>query len=88
MIYALSMVLSFCGVFLKGFQLKNIQGEHYKTLTLTSYLIALFEVATVTMIVQGGWWIALSAGTGGAAGMLMSIYAHKRLFPDLKSISK
>lgn len=80
MIYALSTVLSFCGVFLKGFQLKNVLGDHYKTLALTSYLIAFFEVATITMVVQGGWWIALSAGTGGAAGMLASIYTHKRVF--------
>lgn len=80
MIYVLSIIISFAGVFLKGFQLKNIMGKHYKTLALVSYLIAAFEVATISIIIQGGWWTALSAGTGGALGMLTSIFVHERVF--------
>lgn len=80
MIYLLSVVVSFCSVFLKGFQIKNVQHSHYLSMTLTSFLITLFEVATVTLIVKGGWWIALSAGFGGAAGMVLSVWLHKRIF--------
>ncbi len=80
MIYAASILLSFAGVFLKGFQIKNITGGHYKTLAVVSYLIAAFEVATVSIIVHGGWWVALTSGTGGALGMLTSLYVHKRIF--------
>jgi uncharacterized membrane protein YjjP (DUF1212 family) len=79
-IYPVSMVLSFFAVFLKGFQLKNVQHDQYGAIALTSYAIAFFEVATVTLILKGGWWIALTSGTGGALGMLFSIYAHRRIF--------
>lgn len=78
-IYALSMFLSFCGVFLKGLQIKNMQHSNLKSIVVVSYGIAFFEVATVTMIVKGGWWIAASAGTGGALGILTSIYVHRKL---------
>lgn len=80
MLYVVSAVISFCSVFLKGFQIKNVQFNQYKLIAVTSYLIAFFEVATVTIIVKGGWLVALSAGTGATAGILLSVYLHKRIF--------
>lgn len=84
MLYFLSFIISFCAVFLKGFQIKNVQGNHLKSVAVTSYLIAAFEVITVTLIVKGGWWIILTAGTGGTLGMLISIKLHQRLFYESK----
>lgn len=83
-LYVASVLLSFAGVFLKGFQLKNVMGKHIKSLAMVSYLIAAFEVATVSIIVKGGWMIALTAGTGGALGMITSLYVHDRLFKGKK----
>lgn len=88
MLYLLSTVVSFIAVFLKGFQHKNVIGNHIRSVAVTSYLIALFDVATVTLVVHGGWWIALSSGTGAAIGMVASIKLHDKLYskpprPDL-----
>jgi hypothetical protein len=79
-IYGLSIIISFISVFLKGFQHKNVIGNHQKTVFITSYLMAAFDVATVTLIVKGGWPIALTSGTGAAFGMIAAIRLHDRLF--------
>lgn len=80
MIYVLSVVASFVSVFLKGFQTKNIIGGHTFALVVTGYLMALFDVITISLIVQVGWPIALTSGTGAAFGVLASIRFHDRLF--------
>lgn len=80
-IYALSVAVSFAAVFLKGFQQKNVIGNHQRTIFFTSYLIAAFDVAAVALIVKGGWPIAISSGTGAAFGMLAAIRFHDRIFP-------
>lgn len=80
MIYAVSVVVSFIACFLKGFQHKNVIGNHIKTVFVTSYVMAVFDVAAVTLIVQGGWPIALSSGTGAAFGMVVAIKFHNRIF--------
>lgn len=76
MIYALSVVVSFVAVFLKGFQHKNVIGNYLRSIFFTSYAMAAFDVIAVTLIVKGGWWIALSSGTGAAFGMIASIKVH------------
>ncbi len=80
MIYALSIFVSFIACFLKGFQHKNVIGGHIKTVFFTSWLMAAFDVAAVTLIVQGGWPIALSSGLGASVGMVAAIKLHDRLF--------
>lgn len=84
MIYVISCFVSFVAVALKGFQHKNVIGNHVKTVFLTSYLMAFFDVAAVTLIVKGGWPIALSSGTGAAFGMVFAIKLHDRIFGRLK----
>lgn len=79
-IYIVSVVVSFVAVFLKGFQHKNVIGNHQRSVFFTSYLMAAFDVATVTLIVQGGWLIALTSGTGAAFGMVAAIRFHDRIF--------
>lgn len=78
--YAVSVGVSFVSVFLKGFQHKNVIGNHVRTVFVTSYAMALFDVAAVTLIVKGGWPIALTSGTGAAFGMVAAIKLHDRIF--------
>lgn len=81
MIYLVSVVVSFIAVFLKGFQHKNVIGNHQGAVFFTSYAMAAFDVLAVSLIVQGGWPIALSSGTGAAFGMIAAIRFHDRIFP-------
>lgn len=81
-LYVLSAFVSFVSVFLKGFQHKNVIGNHVRSVFFTSYLMAAFDVAAVTLIVKGGWPIAISSGTGAAFGMVAAIKLHDRLFKD------
>lgn len=80
MIYVLSSFVSFIACFLKGFQHKNVIGGHIKTVFATSWLMAAFDVAAVTLIVQGGWPIAFSSGLGASIGMVVAIKSHDRIF--------
>jgi len=38
-----------------------------------------FDVATVTLIVKGGWWVALTSGIGAGFGMIAAMYAHNKV---------
>lgn len=79
-IYAISAIVSFTSCFLKGFQHKNVIGGHIKSVFFTSWMMAAFDVAAVTLIVKGGWPIALSSGLGASLGMVVAIKSHDRLF--------
>lgn len=80
MLYVISVSVSFIAVALKGFQHKNVIGNHVKAVFITSYLMAVFDVAAVTIIINGNWTIALSAGTGAAFGMVFAMKLHDRIF--------
>lgn len=79
-LYISAMLVSFLAVFLKGFQHKNVIGNHKKSIFFTSYLMASFDVATITLTVKGGWWMIPFVGTGAAFGMLLAVVLHDRLF--------
>lgn len=80
MIYILSVCISFIAIFLKGLQYKNINGSHYRAAFITSCLMMCFEVVTITLVIKGGWSIALSAGLGVAFGVVASMFVHDKLF--------
>ena len=80
MIYAVSVLVSFIAVLLKVFQQKNVVGHHFKTMAVTSYCMATFDVAAVTIIVHGGWWVVLTSGTGAAIGAVRGVLLHRKLF--------
>lgn len=73
---------TFVAVALKGFQHKNVIGNHLKSVVLTSYFMAIADVAATLLIISTGWTIAISAGSGAALGMLFSIKLHDRLFKN------
>jgi hypothetical protein len=80
MIYIISAIVSFTSCFLKDFQHKNVIGGHLRSVFFTSWLMAAFDVAAVTLIVKGGWPIALSSGLGASLGMVAAIKMHDRFF--------
>lgn len=81
-IYLTSIFVSFCAVFLKGFQHKNVIGNHQRAVVVTSFAMAAFEVASVNLIMRGGWPIAVTIGTGASLGMIAAIRLHDRLFRE------
>lgn len=80
MIYLLSFLTTFIGVGLKGFQHKNVIGNHLKSVFITSYVMAVFDVISVALVIQGGWTLVFSAGTGAALGMVLSIKFHDWIY--------
>ena len=78
-LYITSVFVSFCAVFLKGFQHKNVIGMHYRLTFVTSFVMACFDVATVSLIVKGGWPIAFSSSIGASIGMVAAMWSHSRL---------
>ena len=85
-LYFFSFITSFCAVFLKGFQHKNVIGNHVKAVFYTSFLMAGFDVVAITIVVKGDWTIAFSAGFGAALGMVSSMKFHDKLFKDKRNI--
>lgn len=79
-IYVTSVFASFVVVGLKGFQHKNVIANKTKSVFITSYLMAAGDVLLISLIVKGGWLIALTSGTGAAFGMVVSMKLHDRLF--------
>lgn len=81
MISLLALTVStFCAVFLKIFQQKNVIGGHRLSMVVTSYGIAAFEVVTITLIINVGWWAILASGTGGALACLFAVRLHDAIF--------
>jgi len=46
----------------------------------TSYLMAVGEIAVVLGVVDKGWPSIPWVGTGGAIGVTLSMYVHKKWF--------
>jgi len=72
-------LVAFATVFLRGFQHKNVIGHHIKAVVVTSYLMAICEVAFIGLIATRGWSVCFAAGTGAALGMVTSITLHDRI---------
>lgn len=77
-ILASSLAASFIAVGLRGFQQKNVQGNHYKLVFLTSYGIAAGDVVSIGFIAKFGWIMAFTTGTGAALGMVLAMWMHDR----------
>ena len=78
MIQITAFLVSFIAIFLRGFQQMNVIHSKYTMIAITSYLLALTDVAVVSIIVEHGWNTVLAQGTGAALGMLASVYIHNR----------
>lgn len=69
---------TFTMVFLKGFQHQNVIGGHFKLAFVFSYLMAITDVAVVSLVVSKGWAVTIPCGTGAAFGIIMSMWIHRR----------
>lgn len=70
-------IATFALVFLRGIQQQNVIHGHYILAALTPYLIACGEVASVLFVVDLGWPAIPYVGTGGALGIVSSMYLHR-----------
>jgi hypothetical protein len=77
-LYVASVLTSFISVFVKIFQTKNVMGNHQKLAFFTSYGVAVLDVATINFIIEGGWIIAVTSGTGAAFGVVAAMRVHDR----------
>jgi len=84
MIQLTAFLVSFVAIFLRGWQQKNVIHGKYTMIAITSYLLALTDVAVVGIIVEHGWGTVLAQGTGAALGMLASVYIHNRFVGENK----
>lgn len=66
-------------VFLRGIQQQNVIHGNYMAAALMPYLIAIAEVASVLLVVDTGWNAIPWVGTGGAVGIVFSMWLHRRL---------
>lgn len=71
--------LTFTSVFLRGFQHKNVIGDHRKSIFVTSYLMAVCDVLFIGLVSQKGWSVCFAAGTGAALAMIAAIMLHDKL---------
>lgn len=66
-------------VFMRGIQQQNVIHGHYLAAAITPYFIAMGEVATVLWVVDIGWQAVPWVGTGGAIGVTLSMWVHRRI---------
>lgn len=74
----LLMLSSFLLVFMRAMQQQNVIHRYYWWAAITSYAIAIGEVAIVYNVAQVGWTAIPWVGTGGALGVTLSMYVHNR----------
>lgn len=79
-IYTLSILVSFSLAFAKAFQTKVIVQGNRSLAFFMSMVITSCEVATVSFVVMTGWWVLLTAGIGGAIGVVCAMTFHRRVF--------
>ncbi|MEJ2142918.1 MAG: hypothetical protein P8Y24_11290 [Gammaproteobacteria bacterium] len=70
--------VTFATVMLRGIQQQNVIHERYKWALIFSFLIAIAEVGLIMNVVNKGWPSVPFVGSGGALGVILSMYVHKR----------
>ena len=73
-----ALIAAFFLVFIRAIQQQNVIHERYKSAALTSYLMACADVFIVLLVVDRGWPVIPWIGTGGALGVTLAMYSHKR----------
>ena len=77
---------SFCFVFLKAFQQRNVAFDHYVPVIPISMLMAACEYYIVAAVALSGYSLALVfyAGCGAGLGAMSAMYLHRHIFTRLK----
>lgn len=71
---------TFCLVFLRAIQQQNVIGGHYTAAAITSFGMAVAEVALVLQVVANSWQAVPWLGIGGALGVTTAMFTHRKLF--------
>lgn len=77
-------IATFSMVFLRGFQQKNVHGNHYFLAGITSFVQAAVDIAVITFIAHHGWDVFPYTATGAVTGILAAMYIHGRLTRGLR----
>lgn len=70
---------TFMLVFLRAIQQQNVIHGNYLAAAVTPYAIACAEVASVLFVVSIGWASIPWVGSGGALGVTLGMYVHRRV---------
>lgn len=73
-----ALLASFSIVFLRAIQQQNVIHGRYQFAAFTSYLMAIAEVGVVLIVVKTGWPAVPWVGTGGALGVTLAMWSHRR----------
>jgi len=65
-------------VALRAFQSQNVIHGNYKLAVLTSFGMAVGEITLILNVVNIGWGSAIWVGTGGAIGVCLAMYTHRK----------
>ncbi len=65
-------------VFLRATQQQNVIHGYYKWAAITSYALAIMEVSVIYTVASVGYSSILWVGTGGAIGVTLSMYIHRK----------
>ncbi len=77
--YGAAAGASFCYVFLKAFQQRNVMGLNWWWILPTSYGMAATEAIVIVKGAHNGFgWIVVALGTGGGLGALCAMWLHHR----------
>jgi hypothetical protein len=78
--YTLLVTASFCFVFLKAFQQRNVAFDNYVWVLPTSWAMAATEVYVVVNVARNGWHLGLvfAIGCGSGVGALAAMLVHRR----------
>jgi len=79
MYQAISLVFATaCLVALRAFQSQNVIHGNYKLAVITSYGMAVGEITLILNVVNIGWDSAVWVGTGGAIGVCLAMFFHRK----------
>ena len=73
------MIATFFLVFLRAIQQQNVIGGHFYMAAATSYGIAMSEVSVIYWVASEGLDAVLWAGTGGALGVTLAMFSHRKI---------
>jgi len=75
-------------VALRAFQSQNVIHGNYKLAVLTSYGMAIGEITLILNVVNIGWGSAVWVGTGGAIGVCLAMYGHRKFVQKMPATAK
>lgn len=79
-LYLASFLVSFTYIFLKGWQHKCVIGNHFRSAGAIAFIMGAMEVVSVSVIVKGGWGMAITMGAGAALGIVSAMKLHDRMY--------